>query len=430
MKFKIFLYFLLLTQMADTALAQKVKKPQVLIYGTDMLAFAAALQSAQSDVPTVWVLDDSKYMRELSERPIRIENSLGMDGGIWLDLLMSIGLSPTKSDSLAQVIKQDIQPGLFAHAVEQALAKQPNLSLVFDDQIKSIRQNKRNWSVSLKSKRRFEVRAIVDASQEQELRQLISTKASGLSEQPVEPVLLLKDMSAEQLRTLVASGQAGDQLYGIRFANIIAGEQNGFIDLRGLEAIYDKDPLESLPLKSNIGQAIGATAAYLAFFKTGIDKLDVRKLQTELLTYGMRLMPFQDVRLDDANFNAIQKIALTAIWAPEELQEQLLLAKHEHVSFAEVKPIFDQLYTRAQLWFLDHDGDNFQWKDFLSLIQFVGLRGEEIEKQIAADWSTKLGFEGSFDAESLVSRYQFAVILDRYASPYTKAITRDGEFVH
>src|SRR5690606_29772496 len=104
--------------------------------------------------------------------------------------------------------------------------------------------------------------------------------------------------------------------------------------------------------------------------------------------------------------------------------------KEERASFEEVEPIFDGLYSRSQLWVLDHTGHYFRWKVYLSLITSVVLREDVINKQIEKQSSRKLGFEGSFDPQAFINCYQFAVILDRYANPYVKAVSQEGNFIN
>lgn len=410
--------------MATVSYAQKKKKPNVLVYGSDIIAFSAALQSAKSDVPTLWVVSQPEAMGGLLAQPTQVDNTYTIDGGIWLDILMDMAISKVKDDSLAAVVKRDIQPELFSNVVKKALDSQPNLTVIYDTKVKALKQNKKDWTVLLDDKKRLNVRAIVDASKEQGLRVSFLKNTTDRVIQPLKPVA---DLTAEQIRTLVASGQLNKTLYGVQLSDILNGEHAGFIDLLGVSEVLNSDK-NNLPLASAIGQAIGATAAYMAFFKTTADKIDVRKLQTELLTYGMRIVPYQDLRINDVNFLAIQKVGLVAILSQEEGEKEFMLARDQYVSLEEVKPVFDELYTRAQLWFLDHKGEYFKWKDFLSLVQFVGLKGDEVKDQVEKEWSTKLNFQGDFDENALVTRYQFAVILDRYAGPYSKAVNTTGNF--
>lgn len=422
MKHNLYILFLLLVA-ANTSVAQKKKNPQVLVYGSGILAFSAAVQSAQSSVPTVWVVDSEVLVPQFSERAVEVENADGTDGGIWLDLLMDMALSKTRSDSLADMVKHDMSPRLFQNAMERIINKQQHLQIIRGRSIENLKKGKKNWQVTLNDKQKLDVMCLVDASDDQPLWAL-----SGLTgELQATAPLSAKDLSLVQQRTLVASGGA-DSVYAVQLKHLLAGQMENLFTLRGVQGIFG-DRLEDAPLRSSVGQALGACAAYLAFFKQTADKIDVRKVQMELLTYGARILPYQDVKIEDNNFLAVQKTGLAGILQGEHNGSQYRLGKDAKVRFDEIEPIFDQLYSRSQLWFLDNKGEFLRWKDFLSLIKFVGLRGDEVERQMEKDWSTKLKFDGAYDPEGLVQRYEFMVVLDRYATPFVKAVNQQGQFV-
>lgn len=417
--------FLLLLIVAQPCFGQKAKKPQLLVYGSDLLAFSAAVQSAKSSVPTIWLLPEGEIMSEFSEERVSMETLPRIDGGIWMEILMEMALSKSPNDSLAIAVKNDMSPRLFKNAIEKILRKLPNLTVIKGEQIISVKRRKRDWEVQLSSKHTYQIRSVVDASPDQGLAAL-----AGISWEPtVKPISGLTALSPEDVRTLLAVGAIDRTLYGVRLADVLLGEQDGFFNFRSVDALLQGD-IDRSPFRAAIGQAVGATAAYLTFFKTSSDKIDVRKIQTELMGYGARILPFQDISIDDKYYGALQQFGLAGVLEGLHREEAFFFHKDKQVSFEEIEPIFDRLYTRSQLWFLDNKGDYFRWKDFLSLIKFVGLRGDNIDQQIEKEWSERLGFEGKFDAEALVNRYQFAVVLARYANPYIKAVNQQGVFIN
>ncbi|MFD1769462.1 hypothetical protein [Sphingobacterium suaedae] len=427
MKHIFYSVLILLALIAQPSWAQKSKKPQVLIYGSGVLAFAAAIQSAKSSVPTIWVTDTAMWVPEFSEKARQLEGISHTDGGIWLGILMDMALSKTRSDSLAVVVKRDMNPRLFQNALEKTVSKQPELTVIKDQRIIGLKKHKRDWQITLSNKQKYEVRTILDASVPQSLLELIAAETHQAESRSLP---LLHDLTLAQVRTVVASGEIEGKLYAVLLDNLLAGEQDGFFSLTAIHQMQGIGVVETAPFRGAIGQALGATAAYLAFFKTSADKVDVRKLQMELLSYGARLLPYQDIDISDAHFEVVQKFGVTGMLpAPNRSEAVYKLGKDLPVSYRDVQPIFDQLYARSQLWFLDHKGEDFRWKDFISLIKFVGLRGDEVEKQIVKDWKTKLKFEGSFDPEGVVKRYEFAVILDRYAAAFVKAVNQQGQFI-
>jgi len=405
--------------------APKPKKPEMLVYGSGALAFAAALQGAKSGVATLWVTETKELIPELTGGGrLRIDNFPYLDGGIWMELLMETARSKTKSDSLAQAVKRDINPQLAKNALDRLLAAHPLLTLVESQPIRAAKHKNGYWEVTLGNKQRFQVRAVLDAGKEQHLRSL-----AGIENPADKPagILPIGEIPLEHSRTLVASGQSGNAVYGVSLADLLFAEQDNFFDLSGFQPFLGDDPRD-MPFKAAIGQAFGAAAAYVAFFKTTTDKIDVRKLQTELLTYGAKIMPYQDLGTDDAHLDAVQKFGLSGILQGRTADGAFLLDKTDRVAYKEIEPIFNRLYSRSQLWFADNQGEYFTWREFLSLVKFVGMKGD-IEKQIERDWNAKLKFDGKFDLDDAITRYQFAVMLDRYAPPYFTGVTRDGGFV-
>ncbi|KGE13979.1 FAD-dependent oxidoreductase [Sphingobacterium deserti] len=425
MKFSLTNFIILLFTSIQFCYAQKGKKPQVLVYGTDISAYTAALQSAKSGVPTVWVADNDTLLPALSTKRVQIEQDSNLDGGIWLDVLMHMAQSNTVNDSLARYIKRDMNPRLFLNAIDAQLAKNANLTVVRNQKVQAIKANSKGWQVTLAGKQRYDLRAVIDASETQELFKLLPQnyrpKGSALSS--------AKHLNAGKHRTLIATGVIADTRYALTLADALSMQEDGFFSLN-IGQSSDRADIRFTAARAAIGQAIGATAAYLAFFKTTPDKIDVRKLQSELMTYGMRIMPYQDIAVQDPNFFAIQRFGLAGIIPGVYENDMYLFEGDERVRYGEIQPTLNRLFSRSQLWFADHQSEFFKWEDFLSLVKFVGLRGDEVDKGVQREWKTKLKFDGDFDKTKYVTRYQFAVVLDLYASPYVKSVNQQGEFVN
>jgi len=407
-------------------LGQKKKQPAVLVVGDDILAFTAAIQSARSNVPTLWVLSSADFVPELAAETLSIDNYVNLDGGIWMEILMETALTTQRNDSLAAVVKRELNPRLVRNALDKIVSKQKDLTVVFKQSVTALKRNKKTWTATLSNKRKYELRSIFDASADQYLQQYVGNPIQYARPAKLQPVQGLTDV---QLKTMVASGQSGTAIYGITLSNLLLLQQENLLNTYGVNQLFD-DRMETIPLKAQIGQAYGALAAYLAFFKTDVEKVDIRKLQSELLVYNARIVPYQDLLINDPNFVAIQKIGLTNLFKGQSEGEDFLFDMDASVQFEEVKRPLEQLFYRSQLWFLDHQGTTFTWREFLNLLKFVGLRGDEIEQQLIKDWSSKLKFKGEYSPEGLVTRYQFATLLERYASPYVKTLTQDGQLIN
>src|SRR5690606_251328 len=132
----------------------------------------------------------------------------------------------------------------------------------------------------------------------------------------VDSFSVRKDIAADYLqsvpytglaRTGVAVAEHDKHGYTLPLGALVpAGEENLFLT-RYIPAVQrlTTGTETDIPLLMHVGQAIGAAAAYTAFFKTTPDKLDVRSVQGELLQYGARLVTVVDVPLESPHFDAI-----------------------------------------------------------------------------------------------------------------------------
>lgn len=415
MKFRLFVFALVCIPLLS--LAQRKQKPALLVFGTDVEALAAAVQSAKSSVPTLWVIDGNQIASSLTDQNVSIVSNNGLDGGIWMDLLMLVGHSTIKSDSIASQIKKDISAQIMSNSIEKIINDLPLLTILKNTGVDKISQGKRGWNVILTDRSKHEFRTVIDASTGQSL----AAKLPNLTSPRIsDRILRSTELSLEASRTTVAVGESEGAMYAFTHDNLLYGEKDNFFTL---QAIHQFGPnIDNIPLRMQFAQALGAAAAYTAFFKTTSSKIDVRKLQTELMTYGSRLLPLTDISIEDPYFNAYQKIYLTGIFKNEANQ----FDKSDNVRFDEISPILNQLYSRSQLWFLDNKGEYLNWKDLIELVKFIGLRGDEVDRQIEKDWGSKLAFEQEFDPERLVTRAEFAVVLDRFANPYVVSISNNG----
>lgn len=405
--------------------AQKKAKPKMFVYGSDITALSAAIQAARSNVPTVMLMDKPILAEEITSEVLQIEGNKNLDGGIWMGILMEMAISKTRDDSLAQVVKKDFNPQLARNAIDKYMRELPNLTVIKEQSISKVTRNKRNWEIVLSNRQKFEVLSVVDASEDAGL-----VKASGLK---LDSALQggytqAKDMGLAISRTSLAVGELDKVSSVVFLKDLLDFEKENLFDIGRLRSMV-KSP-DNIGFRSSFGQAIGATAGYTAFFKTDSKKIDIRKLQAELLAFKARLIPYQDVEVKDTHFAAIQKCYLTGFFLGKEVEGKYIFDGDQIVKFSDVKTVLNDIYTRSQLWFLDnYREDELTWKDLLGMIKFIAFKGDEVDRQIAKDWKTKLKFEGEFSPENKVTRDQFAVVADLFSSSFAKAINLDGSFV-
>src|SRR5690606_38279403 len=124
---KRYVFFCLLFMIPFLGSAQR-KRPQVLVYGYGADAYAAAVQSAMSNLNTVWVVNGDRALPELTSEFISLTNNAHLDAGIWAGLLA--GTKKEKpSDSLSSAVKRRINPQLIQNAMDSVLKSLANLTV-------------------------------------------------------------------------------------------------------------------------------------------------------------------------------------------------------------------------------------------------------------------------------------------------------------
>lgn len=421
---KIFFSFLLSIAFFSLAQANKIKKPQLMVYGSGFEALTAALQSAKSNVPTLWVIEESGILPNLPAEHFEVVGNENLDGGMWMDLLMQLANAEQPSDSIAYIQKKSINPRLLRNIVEEWISAEKQLTLLTKTSIDKIDKKRSVWEVQLSDKHKYKVRSIVDASEEQKL---VSKQFPG---EEYTPILATEKMQIQDFRTLLGNAELDGKAHAIRFQNLKEAEHQGLYGLGILHEMgIEIKETAFIPLRMSFGQALGATAAYTAFFKTTIDKVDIRLLQDELMTFGARLLPYQDIAIEDPNYKTLQKFSLSGILIGEQHGDSYQLGKNKEVAQEEVREVFDQMHARSKVWFLDHPIDVFTWKDALDYIGFVSFRGAELEKNIQKDFNDVLHFSGEYEEDRKINRYEFGTILSVYDNPFRIKIDQKGKIL-
>ncbi|MGZ3926222.1 MAG: FAD-dependent oxidoreductase, partial [Mucilaginibacter sp.] len=189
-------------------------------------------------------------------------------------------------------------------------------------------------------------------------------------------------------------------------------------------------------VQMTLGQGVGATAAYLAFFKTTTKHLTVRIIQGEILDYKGYLLPFTDVSQKDPHWRAIQQVAATGLLRGIQKANGNTLEVHfgpdDIVSTEEIKPVLTEIYTRAFLWFnTEKPGDKFTVGNLLSLISDYTLTDPKtLQISLRKAWTTQFKLTGTFDLSRPVTRLEFAVLMNKYLNPFAKTVDLSGQIVN
>lgn len=424
---------------------QKKEKPRMLIYGDNYVARKIADQAILSNIPVLVVLSGKDEMSDLEkelQQNSKIDNN-PLNENKPIDELGSL-------EAGARVIQNHMQ------------LKSNLLTLFENTQVNKITKGKRNWEVVLSNKQKFSVISVLDASSDAALTKLSNIKFDSPE---IKEYTAAKDMKLAESRTTLASMEMDGQMSVVFLKDILQFEKDNFFDLGSARSVVFNE-MDTLNQSFELCQALAATVGYLAFFKTDSKKIDIRKLQAELLSLFSDIIPYQDILLDineevvteggvilpektadsvkttanviantkpfkaNPHYKAIQKCYLTGFFLGKSDGNRYIFDKDSPVRFAEIKDVLNDIYTRSQLWFLDNYRDEeLTWKDLVSLIKFISFKGDEVEKYIAKEWSNKLKFEGEYRPENKVTREQFAVVTDLFSTAFSKAINLDGSFV-
>ncbi|MFC6103811.1 FAD-dependent oxidoreductase [Olivibacter domesticus] len=408
---------------------KKAAKPQVLVYGHDAGAFSAAIQSAQSGVETLLIIDSTHIGGTLiSGKNKQISTNHHLDIGTWAFFLRGIANVKTISDSASRAAKNNISPRIAQNVFEGTLDTVQRLSFRKNLKISALEKSGKNWQVTLSSKEKIKVKAIVDASLNASLSALITK-----NEEPAPKAQLKTIQYNDPLyRTGIAVGAIEDKIFNIPLKSILpdSNRANYFV----VNTLNDTHLLNGndVPITMLLAQACGAAAAYCAFFDVSSDKINARTLQGELLAYKSFIMPFQDVSLDDPHATQIQHVGATGIlqgvYKKEGNSKKFLFLPDSLVSSKQIEPVIKQLFTRSQIWFKDKNISTLKSSDVLSLIKYVANRGDELDAEVEKGWKKRFRFKGEFKQSNLLTRRQLAVLLDTYLQPFNVRITSDGNF--
>lgn len=416
----------------------KQPKPQVLVYGHGIDAFSAAMQSAQSGVETIWVIDSTAIGGDIvSGDNKNVSSNHHLDVGIWALFLARLANVQELSDSVSMTAKKNISPRIAENTLEAISDTINRLQLKKNSKIEKVQRSGKGWQAQLSNGEKIKVFALVDASVNTDLYQYVAPEEKQNQRiktvSPFNPQQEI-DYSRPIYRTGIAVGSLAEEVFNVPLASILPDSIPNYFATRSLEGIQEllHDPVNAIPLFMLQAQACGAAAAYCAFFKTTSDKINVRTLQGELLAFKSFIIPFQDISLQDPHCTAIQRVGATGIlrgvYTSSNEEKRFIFQPDSLVSSKEIEPIIEQLYTRSQIWFKDKDIPVLKLKDLLSLIKYVANRGNELEAEVEKGWSRRFKFDPSYDLEKELSRRELAVLLDAYLQPFNVRVTQTGQF--
>ncbi|MFM6954359.1 MAG: hypothetical protein ACKOWL_05175 [Sphingobacteriaceae bacterium] len=398
---KIYCFLVFLSLGLHAGFAQKLRT-NVCVYGNTTAALAAGIQSARSGVQTLLISDSNSWIEPASL-------------GDWekLNPASALGVEFLKKYTTLEIHKE-LKADSLLQSIEALVDTVKNLKRINASTIEKIKESGKGWELSLKSGQKIKTLILVDGDKNQ-----VVLKQLGL--RPQAGAAIAFDVNNPLTRTSVA----------------ILGT-NHILPLQAL--VVDKQAnIISIPTTGtvlaqlNAGQAAGATAAYCAFFKTTTEHLNVRAIQSELLTYKATLLPFGDVHQADSNFIAVEHVALTGLLASGIRQkgDTSLWMGNQSLNANELKTPMKKLYSRSQIWFADHANiGDLTIGEAIGLITYTATRGKELKAEIESGWKSTLKLSGTFDEKRKISRSEFSVLLEAYLQPFATQVDLQGELIN
>jgi len=229
----------------------------------------------------------------------------------------------------------------------------------------------------------------------------------------VLPVLKIQSLNPVETNNLNYS----ENLYRTTIGGI-NGTSN-FISLYNLINPNHENVLYTKPNNLEIGQAAGATAAYAAFFQTKTSLSNLKRIQGELLSYKLSLMPFEDVKTADSNWLAMQKVGVTGILKSAIIDGKLFFNPEKEVAYNEIKQPIKDYYYKAQIWFDDHQNIPINLENTILMVSYVGNKAVDATKtELEKKWNKNYRFSSKYDLKKVLTRREFSVIINEYLKPF------------
>ncbi|MBC6110124.1 hypothetical protein ACFOG5_16280 [Pedobacter fastidiosus] len=360
-------------------------KTDVLVIGNGDAALAAGMQSYKSGVRTIVLTQDQGFTSQKSYSTKSTEiQKLYKNLSIWEEKKLG-QLGEIDSKVKTKGTKKTIDSSTF-------------LNVINNIQYAEINRSGNGWELKLGNGQSLKAKILV----------LVDDPAKLLS------ALKIKTLASAETEIL----SYDKNIYRTTLAGISASEPR-YLSLYNLLIPNQENLLFIPPGNIELGQAAGATAAYAAFFETKTSLSNLKRIQGELLSYKLALMPFDDVKPIDSNWLAIQKIGITGILKAEIKSGKAHFNPEALVTYKEIKQPLKDYYYKAQIWFDDHQNIPINLENTVSLVSYVGNKSVEATKtELQKKWNKNYKFPSKYDLKKNLTRREFSVIINEYLKPF------------
>ncbi|MFF5383476.1 hypothetical protein [Pedobacter suwonensis] len=357
-------------------------KTDVLVIGSGDAAYTASFQSFKSGVKTILLTQKEQ---------LDIDKITSTHKAFYQDFLNretenanSLNIAKPKPDR-KKPLKVTVDSTLL-------------LNVINNTPYTEIKRSGNGWEIKLAKDKTIKARILVLADNPDKL--MAALKIASLNPASSSTLNYTENIYRTTVTSVASAGASFLSLYSL----LIPDQEN---------LLYiDKDQFE-------IGRAAGATAAYAAFFNTKTSLSNLKSIQGELLAYKHALMPFEDIKPKDFNWLAIQKVGVTGIIKADIKQKKAYFNPEEEVTYDEIKQPVKDYYYKAQIWFDDHQHIPINLENTISLVCYVGNKSVEATKaELQKRWNKNYKFSSEYDLKKVLTRREFAVIINEYLKPF------------
>lgn len=417
--FKYFFSIIILA-FISLSLPAQTTKTGVLVIGNTAASIAASLQSARSGAKTILLTQTPAITADLTTEDItyleKIQNHYRA----------KIRKKPGAKDS-TMAFDLNMNKDQYLKLIKGISDTTKNLTLTLNTALEKIEKDGKGWEVRLKNGQKIKADLVVDATENLFIASILRIDANKTM---LSPVANANPFDTKLYRSTVAiafSGTAASRSVSPLSlgAFLPAGVEN-FI-------IVPKSTSTVKPVNMSVGQAAGTIASYCAFFNTTTKNINVRAVQTELLTFDAQLIPLSDIKVSDPNFLAFQRMALSGLLKPVVIKDGdhsvIKFDTAGTVSTEQLRAPMREFYSRSQLWFADNKKDAMTIEDAIGLLMFTAPRGNELIKEIEEGWKESFKFDSKFDLKRQITRKEFAILADQYLLPFKTRVDFAGNLL-
>ncbi len=398
MKKHYFFTFLLLVFSANYLKAQTLKA-DVLVIGNSSAAVAAGLQSANSGVNTILLLQSDGF---------NVSNSFkNLPSGLAAEFLKKMRLAKKISDTTAAVL-------IDAETANQVLKQWTDSckNLVVISNVNWVKAHKigKKWHFKLANGDIINPLVLIntnDVNLNKALKIETDTAKIGAN-------LTYQNTT---YRTSIAAGFYNNESTNgiVSMYPFLNPKHDNFIWLNNNQSML-------------VGQGVGAVAAFAGFFKSKTSLSNLKTIQAELLNFKLNLMPFADVSIFDANWKAIQMVGIEGIIKTEISPTNALFLPNKLVTTQEIKQPLKDFYYKAQIWFDDYKAPLMTIEATIDMICYVGGKAPQSTlKSIEKNWKKTYKFNSPLNLKREITRRELAVLLQDFMPPFNINVDKDGK---